>query len=224
MKAMILAAGLGKRMRPLTDTLPKPLIPVRGKPLIAYHLEALARAGITEVIINLAYRGAQIQEFVGDGSAWGLQVVYSQEPEPLETGGAIVHAAALLGSEPFILLNADIFTDFDFKALVSRSIPAGELAHLVLVPNPDFKPIGDFAIKDGSLSAISDGELGYTFSGISLINPALVLRYPYISIVFGLAEVFTNELQTRRLTASVYDGIWRDVGTIERLHEIEASV
>ena len=222
MKAMILAAGLGKRMRPLTDTLPKPLIPVRGKPLIQWHLEALARAGVTQVIINLAYRGEQIKEFVGDGARWGLQVAYSSEPEPLETGGAIMHAAKLLGSAPFILLNADVFTDFDFSRLVAAPLKPGQLGHLVLVPNPDFKPVGDFTFahhhgNNAYLAAIKNDDPGYTFAGISLLNPALVLQYPQRRTTFGLAEVFRHALQTQQLTAQVYQGLWSDVGTPERL-------
>jgi MurNAc alpha-1-phosphate uridylyltransferase len=222
MKAMILAAGLGKRMRPLTDTLPKPLIPVRGKPLIAYHLEALARAGITEVIINLAYRGAQIQEFVGDGSAWGLQVVYSQEPEPLETGGAIVHAAALLGSEPFILLNADIFTDFDFSCLVAEPLAKGDLGRLILVPNPGFKPIGDFDVGDDGRVRVTNPNsgLGYTFAGISVLRPSVLLDYPERRECFGLAEVLRYSVSRSELVAQVYLGQWSDVGTPERLAEL----
>lgn len=217
MKAMILAAGLGKRMRPLTDTLPKPLIPVRGKPLIAYHLEALARAGITQVIINLAYRGAQIQEFVGDGAAWGLEVVYSQESQPLETGGAIVHAAALLGDEPFILLNADIFTDFDFTRLLAIRLVEGSLGCLMLVPNPSFKPIGDFDVTTTGHLQLLKASAGYTFAGISVLHPSLVLNYPKRRDCFGLAEVFRNAASGSRLNAQVYSGRWSDVGTPERL-------
>ncbi|WP_049723706.1 N-acetylmuramate alpha-1-phosphate uridylyltransferase MurU [Gilvimarinus polysaccharolyticus] len=221
MKAMILAAGLGKRMRPLTDTLPKPLIPVRGKPLIAYHLEALARAGITQVVINLAYRGDQIKAFVGDGTAWGVQVVYSQEPEPLETGGAIVHAAELLGKAPFVLLNADIFTDFDFAQLLAAPLAKGALGRLVLVPNPDFKPVGDFAISAaGHLLTREAKEPGHTFAGISVLHPSLVLNYPKRRDCFGLAEVFNHALQKQQLTAQVYSGAWSDVGTPERLRQL----
>ncbi len=221
MKAMILAAGLGKRMRPLTDTLPKPLIPVRGKPLIAYHLEALARAGVTEVIINLAYRGSQIQEYVGDGAAWGLQVAYSSEPEPLETGGAILHAQELLGDAPFILLNADVFTDFDFSGLLKAPLGAGDLGRLVLVPNPDFKPTGDFDVNGRGRLQLLGGREGYTFAGVSLLAPKLVLEYPKRRACFGLAEVFREVAVNDRLSAEVYTGVWSDVGTPERLAALQ---
>ncbi|MCP8899378.1 N-acetylmuramate alpha-1-phosphate uridylyltransferase MurU [Gilvimarinus xylanilyticus] len=222
MKAMILAAGLGKRMRPLTDHKPKPLIEVRGKPLIEWHLERIACAGMTEVIINISYLGHMIRDHIGDGSSWGLNVVYSEEPEPLETGGAIVHAAKLLGREPFVLINADIFTDYDLAPLVRHRLPAGEQGHLVLVPNPDFKPQGDFGIQEGKLVPLDDSCSGYTFAGISLLTPELVLAYPANTAAFGLAEVFRSAMVSKRLGAEVYLGAWSDVGTVERLRALVA--
>ncbi|MBU2887590.1 nucleotidyltransferase family protein [Gilvimarinus agarilyticus] len=221
MKAMILAAGLGKRMRPLTDTLPKPLIPVRGKPLIEWHLERLADARISEVLINISYLGDKIRQALGDGSRWGLQITYSEESEPLETGGAIRYAAHWLGDEPFLLVNADVFTQFDFATLTRRGLPASELGHLVLVPNPEFKPRGDFDLIDGKLAIMTGGSPGYTFAGISVLRPALITDYPQARSVFGLAEVFRSALTDRQLGAELYTGHWSDVGTPSRLEEIE---
>ncbi|UTF59822.1 N-acetylmuramate alpha-1-phosphate uridylyltransferase MurU [Gilvimarinus sp. DA14] len=224
MKAMILAAGLGKRMRPLTDHLPKPLIEVRGKPLIEWHLERIARAGITEVVINISYLGQMIREYIGDGSRWGLKVAYSEEPEPLETGGAVLHAADLLGSEAFVLINADIFTDYDLGPLIERGLQNGEKGNLVLVPNPGFKFRGDFDVQEGKLLLLEDGSHGYTFAGISLLSPELVLSYPNSTPVFGLAEVFRRLVGKRSLGAELYLGQWSDVGTAERLAAVDASL
>src|SRR5690625_163309 len=150
---MILAAGLGKRMRPLTDHTPKPLLCVRGKPLLQYHLEALAEAGVSDVIINLAYLGEQIRDFVGSGQRFGLRVTYSPEPEPLETGGAIAHALPLLGEAPFLLINADVWCDYPLIQLASTPLAAGCLGRLLLVPNPDFHPEGDFTLTENGTLA-----------------------------------------------------------------------
>lgn len=222
MKAMILAAGLGKRMRPLTDHMPKPLIEVRGKPLIEWHLERIARAGITDVVINISYLGHMIREYVGNGKRWGLSVVYSEEPEPLETGGAIVHAAELLGGDPFVLINADVFTDYNLSSLARRGLQKGELGHLVLVPNPNFKTTGDFDVRNGRLSLLADGSKGYTFAGISLLAPELVRCYPGPPRVFGLAEALRRVVVEQLLGAEIYSGVWSDVGTVQRLVATEA--
>ncbi len=223
MKAMILAAGLGKRMRPLTDHKPKPLIEVHGKPLIEWHLERIARAGITEVVINISYLGHMIRDYIGDGSRWGLHVVYSEEIEPLETGGAILHARHLLGPEPFVLINADIFTDYDIASLVQRGLQENELGHLVLVLNPDFKLQGDFDIQGDKLAPLGGASSGYTFAGISLLKPELVLNFPNSTPVFGLAAVFRSVTDSKRLGAEVYPGAWSDVGTVERLKALGST-
>lgn len=220
MKAMILAAGRGARMGALTDHLPKPLLCVRGKPLIVYHLEALAKAGIKDVIINLAYLGNKIRDYVGDGSVWELQVCYSEEPEPLETAGAIAYALDFLGDEPFLLINADVFTDLRFIDFINLGLKKEEAGHLLLVPNPNFKPTGDFSISaSGKLAALGESQ-GYTFSGISLLRPGLIAGYAKRRQVFPLLEVFLDALACNALGASVYQGFWRDVGTPERLSEL----
>ncbi|MDO6746808.1 N-acetylmuramate alpha-1-phosphate uridylyltransferase MurU [Gilvimarinus sp. 1_MG-2023] len=221
MKAMILAAGLGKRMRPLTDTLPKPLIPVRGKPLIEWHLERLAAADVKEVLINIAYLGDKIRQALGDGSRWGLQITYSEEPEPLETGGAIRYAAHWLGDEPFLLVNADVFTDFEMMPLIQSGLEQNELGHLILVPNPDFKLRGDFDLRDHFITECANTVSGYTFAGISLLSPALVMRYPRSRRLFPLVEAFNWAIGQQHLSGSVYRGQWSDVGTLERLAQIE---
>ncbi|WP_020208119.1 N-acetylmuramate alpha-1-phosphate uridylyltransferase MurU [Gilvimarinus chinensis] len=218
MKAMILAAGLGKRMRPLTDRIPKPLIEVRGKPLIEWHLERIARAGITEVVINISYLGYMIREHVGRGERWGLSVAYSEEPEPLETGGAIAYAAKLLGGEPFVLINADIYTDFELKFLLDRGLRNKELGCLILVENPEFKRVGDFCLDNGRLSHLHDSKLiGHTFSGISLLSSELVSTFASNKRIFPLIEVFRWAINSGKLAGEVYHGAWSDIGTPERL-------
>lgn len=217
MKAMILAAGLGQRMRPLTDHLPKPLLEVGGKPLLQYHLEALQVAGVKNVIINLAYLGEKIRAFVGDGSRFGLRVEYSVEPEPLETGGALLQALPLLGTEPFLLINGDVWSEFSLASLLQRRLSPGQLGHLVLVPNPDFHPAGDFALaKDGFL--INDANVArYTFAGISLLSPEIIRNYPDARSKFPLGEVLRYGIDQKKLSGEVFAGRWSDVGTPERL-------
>lgn len=222
MKAMILAAGLGQRMRPLTDTLPKPLLPVAGKPLLQYHLEALRQAGVSKVVINLAYLGDKIREFVGDGSRFGLPVVYSPEPEPLETGGGVLHALPLLGNEPFILINGDVWSDYPLERLLARRLTRSDLGHLVLVPNPDFHPGGDFALRDDGVLVDDQPELpNYTFAGISLLRPVLVADYSERRYKFPLVKALRVAIDNKQLTAEVYSGAWSDVGTPERLTALE---
>lgn len=221
MKAMILAAGKGERMRPLTDSVPKPLLRVQGEPLISHHLKALAAAGVTEVIINVSYLGGQIQEYVADGARWSLSIFYSKEPFPLETGGAISFALGLLGAEPFLLVNADVFTRFNFLDLIEMGLKDSEDGCLVLVPNPDFKPCGDFSVgSNAKLAPLVAGQEGYTFSGISLLRPALVANYSKRRESFPLVEVFNDALLDGRLAASVFSGCWSDVGTPERLNRL----
>lgn len=218
MKAMILAAGRGTRMGSLTQNTPKPLLPVHGVPLIEWHLRKLAAAGIDEVIVNLAYLGEQIRDYLGDGSQWGLRLVYSVEPEPLETGGAIWHARALLGEMPFLLVNADVYTDLDYNHLRNYTLPVEQLGHLLLVPNPDFKASGDFSLDTaGKLQRPERHPPGYTFSGVSLLRPALVTDYPRRRRAFPLVEAFQQALDQGRLSGEVYTGLWSDVGTPERL-------
>src|SRR5690554_3916395 len=230
---MILAAGLGKRMRPLTDHTPKPLLCVRGKPLLQYHLEALAEAGVSDVIINLAYLGEQIRDFVGSGQRFGLRVTYSPEPEPLETGGAIVHALPLLGEAPFLLINADVWCDYPPTQLARTPLAANCLGRLLLVHNPDFHPQGDFTLTESGALVNSLGinhppktprQQRLTFAGISLLRPALVADYPQRRRKFPLLEAFNAAIAERRLEGKLHSGAWSDVGTPERLHALHAQL
>jgi MurNAc alpha-1-phosphate uridylyltransferase len=215
MKAMILAAGRGERLRPLTLQTPKPLLMVRGRPLIAWHLAALARMGVREVVINLSWLGGQIRAALGDGAAYGLTIRYSDEgPEPLEVGGGIFRALPLLGPEPFLLVNGDIFTDLDPGRLV---LEPDALAHLVLVPNPAHHPRGDFALAAGRIQEA--GEPRYTYSGVGVYRPELFAgcsdgRYP-------LLPLLQHAIALGRLYGEVHTGRWTDVGTPERLAAIE---
>lgn len=224
MKAMILAAGLGQRMRPLTDQLPKPMLSVAGKPLLQYHLEALAQAGITEVIINLAYLGDKIRDFVGDGSRFNLRVSYSQEPEPLETGGALLKALPLLGEEPFLLINGDVWTDLSLAHFCRQALTAPCKAHLLLVPNPDFHPQGDFALGSEGLLTEDHNSPKYTFAGISLIDPQLIAQYPELRPKFPLGEVLRRGIPQKSISGEVYLGRWSDVGTPERLQQLDRQL
>lgn len=224
MKAMILAAGLGNRMRPLTDHTPKPLLCAANKSLIEYHLENLQRAGIQEVIINLAYLGEKIRAYLGSGERWNLHIHYSQEPEPLETGGAILQALELLGEESFLLINGDVWCDLEFSALVTKEVPAYKLGHLLLVPNPAFHPQGDFALGDSGI-LLEDPQKShpqrFTFAGISLLKPALVSSYPNKREKFPLVETFRHAIAQQQLSGQVHRGHWSDVGTPERLQQLE---
>lgn len=223
-KAMILAAGLGQRMRPLTDNLPKPMLSAGGKPLLQYHLEALAKIGVSHVIINLAYLGDKIRAFVGTGERFGLNVSFSEEPEPLETAGALLHALPLLGDEPFIVLNGDVWTDYPLATLSDYSLQDDEDAHLVLVANPVFHPAGDFSPNlHGRLETNPDLPK-FTFSGVSLIHPRLIASYPQQRNKFPLGEVLRYGLTQNRISAEIYTGNWSDVGTPERLAQLDAQL
>lgn len=225
MRAMILAAGLGNRMRPLTDHTPKPLLCAAGKPLIEYHLENLQRAGIREVIINLAYLGEKIRANLGDGSRWGMRIAYSMEPEPLETGGAIAHALDLLGEEPFLLVNGDVWCDLEFSKLATTTLGASEQGLLMLVPNPDFHPQGDFALAESGLLREDPQKHyphRYTFAGISLLKPQLIATYPDKREKFPLVETLRYAITHQQLRGALHRGYWSDVGTPERLSALEA--
>ncbi|RYY03458.1 MAG: nucleotidyltransferase family protein [Gammaproteobacteria bacterium] len=223
-KAMILAAGLGQRMRPLTDTLPKPMLQVGGKPLLQYHLEALASAGIQEVIINLAYLGEKIREFAGNGERFSLTIRYSEEPEPLETAGALLHALPLLGDEPFILVNGDVWTDYPLIALANHLLKVDEDAHLVLVPNPEFHPNGDFS--PNAVGQLEDNPQleKFTFAGLSVIHPRLITTYPQKRRKFPLVDALRYGIAKQRISAEVHRGAWSDVGTPERLVELDSQL
>ena len=215
MKAMILAAGLGTRMRPLTDHCPKPLLEAGGKPLIVHHLERLRAAGITEVVINVSYRAQQIIAALGDGSAHGVSIAWSREEAPLETGGGIRQALPLLGDAPFLLVNGDIWCDLAPSTLPA---PGDDLAHLVLVDNPDHHRDGDFHL-DARGRVRATGEPRLTFAGVSVIDPALVAgERPG---AFALAPLLRRAMADGRVGGTHHRGAWIDVGTPARLAELD---
>jgi len=232
MKAMILAAGRGERMRPLTDTLPKPLLRIAGKSLIEYHIENLVNAGITDLVINHAWLGDKIEALLGDGSHYGACIQYSKEQQALETAGGIHHALALLGNSPFIVVNGDIFTDYPFTQLIA----AGEhliaslaikpvLAHLVLVNNPPHNPQGDFYCRAQMVQhTLSAGEQvqRYTFSGIACYHPDFFCNL--ISAKQALAPLLRNGMTKQQVSGEIYHGYWSDIGTPERLQEIQDNI
>ncbi|GAB3109343.1 nucleotidyltransferase family protein [Aestuariicella hydrocarbonica] len=221
MKAMILAAGLGKRMRPLTDETPKPLLPVGGKPLMVYHIERLRELGVREFLINVAYLGDKIEQALGDGSALGVSIHYSREDEPLETGGAILQALPWLGDDPFILVNGDVWTDYPFERLLDYPLPPDSLGCLVLVPNPRHNRQGDFVLLDGCVIHNTEVDQGYTFSGISLLRPELIGAYSERRQTFPLREALAEAIAQNRLNGELYEGQWWDIGTPERLRELD---
>jgi len=220
MKVMLLAAGRGERLRPLTDAIPKALVEAGGKPLIAWHLERLARAGFAEAVINVSHLGERIVERIGDGARFGLRISYSPERERLETAGGIANALGLLGSEPFLLVNADVYCECDFSKLMK--VKLGErLAHLVLVPNPPHRPKGDFSLRDGRVG--DEAAPRYTYAGVAVMAPALV-RPVTPGEKAPLAPLLYDAAARGLLGGELYEGLWQDVGTIERLAELEKSL
>mgnify|MGYP005814748465 CR=1 FL=1 len=216
---MILAAGRGTRMRPLTDHTPKPLLPVGGRPLLFHHLECAAAAGFREVVINLAHLGPMIRAAVGDGSAFGLAVRYSDEgDQALETGGGIARALPLLGSEPFVVLNGDVWIDHPLGAL---TLPPGDLAYLVLVDNPDHHPQGDFHLDESGRVRI-EGDRRLTFAGLGVYHPALFEHAP--AGAFPLAPLLRAAMVAGRSSGTHHRGVWVDVGTPERLKALDRSL
>ncbi|MFT4560770.1 MAG: MurNAc alpha-1-phosphate uridylyltransferase [Gammaproteobacteria bacterium] len=206
---MILAAGRGSRMGELTSDLPKPLLRIDGKTLIEHQIERLRAGGFDELVVNLAYRGEQISQHLGDGSQFGVSIAYSQEPPgALDTGGGIAAALPLLGNRPFAVVNSDVWTDFDFSRLAE---PVAD-AHLILVPNPTHNRSGDFALAGGFIA--TEGEKR-TFSGIGVYRPALFPKNDLVS--YPLAPILTAAAAQGRVTAELYNGVWLDVGTAERL-------
>lgn len=223
MKAMILAAGLGNRMRPLTLTTPKPLLCVGSKPLIVWHIEALKAAGIQQIVINTAWLAHKLHEALGDGSAYGVQILWSDEHEPLETAGGIRHALPLLGDEPFLLVNGDIWLAYDFQKLISKDL-GQNLAHLVLVDNPPQHPKGDFAFARASDKALiqSTGDERYTFAGVSVLSPQLFAALPVGKA--PLAPLLRQAIAQGLVTAEHHAGAWVDVGTPERLADLDEAI
>lgn len=220
MKAMILAAGRGERMRPLTDATPKPLLTVGGKPLLVWHLEALARAGVKEVVINHAWLGEQIPAALGNGTHWGLSIVYSPEGDMgLETGGGIMNALPLLGREPFLLVNGDVFVEFDFCTLIRQGLAHDMLAHLLLVDNPPQHPKGDFSLTPDGFVLDTPG---LTYSGVALISPALFKDC--VGSAFPLAPLLRSAMQLGKVRGEKFVGRWIDVGTPERLAALDQAL
>jgi MurNAc alpha-1-phosphate uridylyltransferase len=218
MKAMILAAGRGERMRPLTDSTPKPLLRIGGKPLIEYQVESLARAGVQGLVVNLAWRGRQIKTFLGDGSKYGIEIAYSDEgDEALETGGGIHRALPQLGSEPFWLVNGDIYCEFDFPG---RQLQPGILGHLILVPNPVHHPAGDFVLDRDRVRR--QGGPASTYSGVALLHPELFAEATPGK--FPLAPLLIDAMQVGHVTGELFTGTWVDVGTPERLRELDQQM
>jgi len=218
LQALILAAGRGERMRPLTDHTPKPLLQAGGKALIEYHVERLAAAGIHELVVNHARFGDRIESALGDGSRYGVSISYSSEgDEPLETGGGIVHALPLLTSDPFLVINADVYSDFPFAPL---AMPAGSLAHLVLVANPDHNPDGDFSLAHGRVGL--EPAPRYTYSGIGLYRPTLFAGSDRAA--FPLAPLLRSAAAEGRVSGEYFDGIWLDIGTPQRLQELDSRL
>jgi MurNAc alpha-1-phosphate uridylyltransferase len=228
MKAMLLAAGRGERLRPLTERVPKALVEAGGKPLIAWHLERLAASGCREAVVNVSHLGERIVERVGDGRRFGLRVEYSREAEPLETAGGIAQAATLLGRDPFLLVNADVYCERDFRALLGHSL-GGKLGHLVMVPNPAHRASGDFTLSRGQVGGQVSGPLStpasprYTYAGIAVIAPQLVesvkagSKAPLAPLLYAAAD-------RGLLSGELYEGLWQDVGTLERLAELEKTL
>lgn len=219
MKAMILAAGKGERMRPLTLTTPKPLVRAGGVPLIEYHLRALVRAGFKDIVINHAWLGQQIEDYLGDGSRFGVSIHFSPEGEPLETGGGILRALPLLGDEAFLVVNGDIWTDYDFSALRR---PLDGLAHLVLVDNPEHHPGGDFLLADGQIHDGGAAADKLTYSGIAVLHPRLFEGC--LDGAFKLAPLLRKAMAEGQVSGEHLKGHWVDVGTHERLAQVETLI
>jgi N-acetyl-alpha-D-muramate 1-phosphate uridylyltransferase len=214
---MLLAAGRGERLRPITDTVPKPLVEVAGKPLIVYHLEALARAGIGDVVINLSWLGEKIRSTLGDGSRYGVRISYSEEgPVPLETGGGIHRALPLLGTDPFLVVNADVWTDMDFGRVLT--LEEGVDARLLLAPNPPHHPRGDFGLE-GDFVVEREADR-FTYTGVGVYRPALFAGYAPGK--FPLLPLLKRAIAARRLRGGVYRGEWLDIGSPERLAWLDA--
>ncbi|WP_336166273.1 N-acetylmuramate alpha-1-phosphate uridylyltransferase MurU [Acinetobacter sp. 161(2023)] len=223
MKAMILAAGLGNRMRPLTLYTPKPLLEVGGKPLIVWHIEKLKKIGVTEIIINSAWLADKLISSLGDGSQFGVDIRWTREDEGLDTAGGIINALPLLGTDPFILVNGDVWTTMDFEGL--RHIQLNDdLAHLVLVDNPKQHPEGDFTLLDGSVFTFDQDVTGenLTFSGVSIIHPKL-----FDGLEPGkrpLAPLLKQAMHNQKISGEKLKGAWVDVGTPERLMELDLQI
>lgn len=217
---MVLAAGRGERLRPLTDAIPKALVEVGGKPLIAWQLERLAAAGVREAVVNVSHLAGQIVERIGDGAKYGLRIAYSREPYPLETAGGIAQALRLLGDAPFLLVNSDVYCDYEFSSLKRIRLGAG-LAHIVLVPNPPQHPQGDFTLESGWVG--NRAAPRYTYAGVAVMSPAMVAGVTPGGKA-ALGPLLRQAAAQRALSGELFEGLWQDVGTVERLAELEARL
>jgi len=216
MKAMVLAAGRGERLRPLTERLPKPMVEAGGRPLIDWHLQRLAAAGLRDAVINVSHLAEQIVAHVGDGARYGMRVAWSRETEPLETAGGIANARALLGEAPFLLVNSDIYCEVDFSPL--KSLPlSGNLAHIVLVPNPPHHPEGDFTLESGMVG--NGAAPRYTYAGVAVMSPSIVAGVR-AGEKAPLGPLLRKAAGDGKLSGELFRGLWTDVGTAERLAEL----
>lgn len=220
---MIFAAGVGERMRPLTDHTPKPLLQAGGMPLIEYHLRALAASGLSEIVINVSHLGEQIESFCGDGSRWGVNIAYSREDTPLETAGGIQAALPLLGPEPFLVVNGDVWTEYPLGALAARGLTVGETAHIVMVGNPPQHQDGDFFLDEaGWLRRRAEGQVGCTYAGIGIYSPALFTNLSPGKL--ALRPLLDAAIDAGTLGGEFYAGRWRDIGTPERLAALDTEL
>lgn len=217
MKAMILAAGRGLRLRPLTDKTPKPLLSVANQPLITHQVLKLAKIGIKEIVINVSYQAKQIIDTLGDGQAYGVKIEYSFEPTALETGGGICQALPILGSGPFIVVSADIWTDFPLERLLSHSLNSNALAHLILVDNPSFHPQGDFHLTPSGLLNLDDASHKSTFASLGIYHPTL---FKGKSGSFPLSSLLYEYIAEQRITGEHYKGLWFNIGTPTELERL----
>jgi MurNAc alpha-1-phosphate uridylyltransferase len=215
---MILAAGKGTRLAPLTDNTPKPMLELAGKPLIEAQVTALSRAGVTEIVINLHHLGEQISDHLGDGARFGVNILYSREPELLETGGGIVKALPLFNNEPFWLLNGDIWTDFDFSTM-PRHPHARDLAHIVLIPTPSYRSTGDFEFADGHVTGRGDT---YVYGCMAVLTPQLFKNARIAA--FSLRDTYFDLIPQGKLGAQIHHGQWQDIGTVEQYHALAATL
>lgn len=227
MRAMILAAGRGERMRPLTDSLPKPLLKVNGKPLIQWHVENLTRCGFKQIVINYAYLGRMIEDHLGDGSAYGCHIHYSREVEALETAGGIANTLSVL-DDVFVIVNADIFCDFDFSKLISKmdhmdSDSDASMAHLVMVSNPEHHPEGDFALIGNQLHLKEDASNFLTYSGIGIYRTSM-FRHIQPGNKGKLSPLLQEWIKKGKISGQHHSGLWTDVGTPERLKNLNAQL
>ena len=214
---MILAAGRGERMRPLTDTLPKALMLINNKPLIYYHIEKLAKLTINNIIINTSYLGSVIQDQVGDGKKFGTRILYSHEPSLLDVGGGIFNALPLLGPDPFLIISADIYTDYDFNCLLNPTHTRNYLGHLILVPNPVFHPEGDFGLNNLDIIPKTHHNQNYTYGSLGILHPDLFKDHDPSIMRFPIKPILDHAIEHKQLSGELYTGPWHNVGTMDDL-------